>query len=177
MLGARELGGWLLVGAGLMGMATGCELIATADRSRIPGESGGEGGSGGIGGMGGGGEGGDVGECTTPDQCPGTPTDSNLVTCDDNTCGEAFASAGTTCDENGGNVCDDAGVCVECLATTDCDTNEICDVPSNTCLPEQCFDGIENGTESAIDCGGDDCLPCDNGADLRRLRGLHEPLL
>ncbi len=162
MASVRELGGWLLIGAALLSTAAGCELIATADRSRIPGPSGGTGGVGGEP-TGGGGEGGDPGECTSPDDCPGTASDCLVITCEDRTCDQVVVAAGASCDDDGGNVCDGAGECVECLNTEDCDANEVCDVPSNTCFPEQCFDGVENGSESDVDCGGPDCPGCENG--------------
>ncbi len=36
------------------------------------------------------------------------------------------AQAGTTCNENGGSVCDEAGSCVSCLSDTDCPTGGAC---------------------------------------------------
>lgn len=39
---------------------------------------------------------------------------------------------------------------------------------SNFCFgstPPSCTDGIQNGQETGVDCGGPDCVPCDNGGD------------
>jgi hypothetical protein len=40
-----------------------------------------------------------------------------------------------------------------CLANDDCD-NVLCDVPTATCAKPSASDGLKNGTESDVDCGG-----------------------
>lgn len=50
-------------------------------------------------------------------------------------------SAGTACMTNGGSVCDSEGLCVE----------------------PTCLDGLLDGQETDIDCGGPECGPCANG--------------
>ncbi|MDI1451820.1 hypothetical protein QHF85_47695, partial [Polyangium sp. 6x1] len=63
-------------------------------------------------------------------------------------------------------VCNDAGMCVECVADGDCNgVNAAC--VNNACIA--CDDGAMNGTETGVDCGGtcpDKCLAAacaDNG--------------
>jgi hypothetical protein len=62
----------------------------------------------------------------------------------------------------GAGVCDSAGQCVECLTSADCvtahPTDPICDLAQHTCV--SCSDGIENGQETGVDCGGPDCGAC-----------------
>jgi hypothetical protein len=44
-----------------------------------------------------------------------------------------------------------------CIAGTDCASN-VC--KNDTCEPSLCSDGVKNGAETGIDCGGGTCLPC-----------------
>ncbi|MEM6786837.1 MAG: hypothetical protein AAF715_04905 [Myxococcota bacterium] len=113
-------------------------------------------------GMGGGGP-----ECTSPVQCPGMDFDCDIRVCNDMMCGREDRPQGLPCDDNGGAVCDGLGSCVECNVDADCATitNGVCDLTTNTCLPASCTDGITNGMETDLDCGGTVCNPCINGDD------------
>ena len=55
------------------------------------------------------------------------------------------------------------GVCYPyCDDEADCDDPEaMCD--EQACVVPTCDDGIQNGEETGIDCGGPDCDPCDAG--------------
>ncbi len=96
-----------------------------------------------------------VGDCLE-NQCDGNgssaaalkstdvPVDNNQCTNDICTAGvpsNPAAAQGTACNQNGGEVCDGAGMCVG---------------PS-------CTDGVKNGTETGIDCGGSCATKCANG--------------
>ena len=61
------------------------------------------------------------------------------------------AAAATMC-PNG--TCDGAGACVNCTKNSDCKTgtNPTCDMALHMCV--SCSDGIKNGPETAVDCGG-----------------------
>lgn len=59
--------------------------------------------------------------------------------CADGQCGIQFSQPGTVCEQGG--VCDDSGTCI---------------------LP-LCDDGVRNGQETDIDCGGPDCDACELG--------------
>lgn len=72
----------------------------------------------------------------------------------------APAEAGTSCDDDGGKLCDGAGNCVECITGADCPAG-ICQ--GNLCVPASCADGAKNGTETDTDCGGAECGPCPDG--------------
>lgn len=65
--------------------------------------------------------------------------------------------AGTQCDTGSGTLCDGMGQCVECLQPDDC-TSKVCQL--NACIPATCADGVANGAETDIDCGGIECNPC-----------------
>ncbi|MBK8253578.1 MAG: hypothetical protein IPK82_13035 [Polyangiaceae bacterium] len=98
-----------------------------------------------------------------------TPNDNNDCTADSCSNGSPQSSPeamGTQC---AGGVCNDAGVCVECLSDADCPANEpTCDVGANNCVPATCTDGDKNGTETDVDCGGGVCSPCDVGDDCQQ---------
>jgi hypothetical protein len=61
---------------------------------------------------------------------------------------------------NGGQVCDSSGTCVECLSGTDCES-QVCS--GGSCQPPTCNDGVHNGDETDVDCGGATCPGCGVG--------------
>ena len=66
--------------------------------------------------------------------------------------------AGSACSSNGGTRCDGAGRCVVCLGDSDCGGKGIC--KAGACLVGgACSDGVFNGDETDVDCGGS-CSPC-----------------
>jgi hypothetical protein len=67
--------------------------------------------------------------------------------------------AGAPC---GKGLCDGVGACVGCLANTDCDGAQICG-EAHACAPTSCADGVQNGAESDVDCGGGACARCSDG--------------
>jgi hypothetical protein len=91
---------------------------------------------------------------------------------DDNECTEDKCVGGicqnppktkeTACGEGSASVCDGAGKCVECVSSSDCAANHpmkpICDLEDHKCV--SCSDGIKNGKETDVDCGGPDCGAC-----------------
>ncbi len=153
------------VAAGLLAVGiTGCELIATVDRSLIQDAVGGSGGLGGSGGGTGGSTGGAGGSTCVPEQCEGVDEDCRVRACDENDeCVFENVALGSTCTGTGDEtVCDGDGNCVECNVTADCDGDDLCD--QNLCVPAGCVDGELGGDETDIDCGGS-CPPCVNGDD------------
>jgi hypothetical protein len=97
--------------------------------------------------------------CGMPGECPAPPECAER-TCDAGCCGTKPAALGTTC-TTGGKVCGDpagakAGVCVECNGAAECGS-KVC--TGNVCQPPSCTDGVKNGSEIAVDCGGG-CGPC-----------------
>lgn len=87
------------------------------------------------------------------------PVDGNP--CTDDVCMSGVASnpptmSGRSCGTTG-MLCDGAGACVECLRGSDCSTG-VC--TAGRCQAASCSDGVRNGTETGIDCGGGMCPLC-----------------
>lgn len=93
---------------------------------------------------------------------------------------------GTACNTNGGEQCNDAGLCVGCLTDDECSEPDTCIDGFCNCIPatscelscgEQsdtcggtldCDNDATDGTESDVDCGGDTATcerRCDDGLD------------
>jgi hypothetical protein len=67
----------------------------------------------------------------------------------------------------GGPVCPACVVGKHCLMDTDCATPAVCDVPDasvvGVCELPTCHDGMKDGQETGIDCGGPTCPACPAG--------------
>lgn len=82
------------------------------------------------------------GGCADPvEDCPATGTLCKTAVCSMGECATSNAAQGSDCDDAGGSVCNSAGVCV----------------------PPTCTDGIQNGAETGVDCGGGTCPGCADG--------------
>ena len=96
------------------------------------------------------------------------PTDvfDDLNDCTDDTCAAGAPvndpkPIGASCASMGGAYCDGAKACVECILPGDCATG-VCSA-NHTCAPAECGDGVSNGQETDIDCGGPVCGKCPTG--------------
>ncbi len=79
-----------------------------------------------------------VPECMQASDCPPTGTACATPVCEPGgTCGTSNAALGTPCSDNGGVTCDGNGVCTQA----------------------HCSDGMKDGDESDVDCGGS-CSAC-----------------
>ena len=74
---------------------------------------------------------------------------------------------GTPCIEDGGKSCDGAGHCVACTASKDCGSLRYCNEEMHECF--SCYNGIKEGDESDIDCGGHYCPRCKQGKTCKVL--------
>ena len=63
-----------------------------------------------------------------------------------------------------------------CTRGEDCDSG-VCDAKTKRCTTAQCDDGIKNGDETDVDCGGSCPNGCDNGQGCRARQRLHERYL
>lgn len=79
----------------------------------------------------------------------------------DGTPGHMSAVQGATCAQNGGQVCNGMGACVQCNFNANCSGGGFC--VNGVCVPPECTDQTKNGNETDIDCGGSQCSPCGTG--------------
>lgn len=70
------------------------------------------------------------------------------------------AMAGTPCAMET-KVCDGQGECVECVVDTHCMIDRVCSM--SHCVSKTCVNGMKDGQESDIDCGGTECQACTTG--------------
>lgn len=90
-----------------------------------------------------------------PDGCGGTLNCNNAKQDGKETdvdCGGALVSCVFRC-----------GLGKKCVSATDC-TSVFCG-PDKKCHPASCNNGLKNGTETDVDCGGGTCQKCANGKD------------
>lgn len=115
---------------------------------------------------GGGGTGGDEpeggsGPTCDPAECNGTVEPCGTQSCEDDVCTLSDVPEGTACVGESG-VCNLLGECVECVANGDCPNNgDTCS--KGECVPASCSNGIIDGGETDLNCGGPNCGPCDPG--------------
>ena len=99
--------------------------------------------------------------CLSSSNCPPTGTSCVSATCSSTgACGTQNEPDHSTCSDSGGKVCL-AGACVACITTADCSTGNDC-TTKNVCVG-QCSDGVQDGNETDVDCGGGSCPPCVTG--------------
>jgi hypothetical protein len=124
-----------------------------------------------------------------PLYCTRLRSECAIPSCTAGCCATQDATAGTTCTDNGGAVCDGTGKCVSCLKPTDCPapttvcktntcaadtcgTNNVtagapcaegsgvvCD-GHGACVAVHCTDGVKDADETDTDCGGASCGKC-----------------
>lgn len=135
---------WTLISLGTAFFGVGCGIIASVDRTLIPSDEP-TGGAGGVGGAG----------CTVPQDCPASTEVCTARTCIDAVCGFAPAEEGAVCPDG---VCTVEGTCVECIEQAQCGDDEACE--NNVCVPLQCANGVQDGAETDVDCGGAECTGC-----------------
>lgn len=77
-------------------------------------------------------------------------------------------SANETDVDCGGGICvKRCGLSSTCISDSDC-LSTVCSPRVHRCLPQECADGHLSGNETAIDCGGPQCDPCDDGEDCEQ---------
>jgi hypothetical protein len=91
----------------------------------------------------------DTKECTVDGCNGGMPTNTPMA-------------EGTACTQ-GGAVCNAAGDCVECIGPAQCQAMEVCQ--AGMCVPDTCLNGVVDGEETDLNCGGTQCAPCGNLLD------------
>jgi hypothetical protein len=136
--------------SGLCGYALGCLPATCGDGTQDDGETGVDCG----------------GPCLA---CASSGCESN-TDCASGLCGYALgclpASCGDGTQDDGETGVDCGGTCLACVASS-CESNTDCasglcgGVPTaTTCIPATCNDGVQDGDESGVDCGGSCVLAC-----------------
>ena len=93
--------------------------------------------------------------CTQDAQCA-NPGACKAASCEMQQCISSNDASGTTCGVGGGKVCDGNGTCVGCVSSSDCANGKVCIAGDCT---NGCDDGVKDGTETDVDCGGA-CAKC-----------------
>jgi hypothetical protein len=100
--------------------------------------------------------------CDDDADCASGVCDEPNMVCLPPACDDGVVNGDETDVDCGGSCpadCDDGE---DCLADDDC-TSQICDPGSNTCASRSCNDGVQNGDETDVDCGGTCPTACDDG--------------
>ncbi len=98
------------------------------------------------------------GMCMAGSDCVSGVCDG-MGTCAGPTCNDGVHNGNETDVDCGGPVCGACGVGQGCVVGSDCDSNT-CNVGLGVCLSAECTDGIFNGQETDVDCGGPVCAAC-----------------
>ena len=94
--------------------------------------------------------------------CEAYVCDLAMGTCADPTCDDGAPNGKETDVDCGGPDCAPCPVGGGCLELADC-ASLLCEVDAGECIAEHCTDGMQNESETDVDCGGTDCAPCDDG--------------
>jgi hypothetical protein len=89
-------------------------------------------------------------------------SDSADETAEPPDCGNGFQDGDETDVDCGGSCTEDCGNGQGCEGDDDCQSND-CGAGMTCEDPTSCEDGIVNGDETDVDCGGGSCPPCDDG--------------
>jgi formylglycine-generating enzyme required for sulfatase activity len=74
-------------------------------------------------------------------------------------CSDNMANGKETGTDCGGPVCGPCPPAQGCKVNADC-MSKVCDPAAHKCLAESCMDGVINGKETDVDCGGGFCPGC-----------------
>lgn len=107
-------------------------------------------------------------ECTKPSHCMSMVCQANK--CVDGSCADGVQNGTETDKDCGGGGCQKCVDGLGCMNASDC-ISQVCDTANTKkCQSPSCTDGVRNGLEVGVDCGGP-CpacgfgMPCVSGAD------------
>lgn len=86
----------------------------------------------------------------------------NGQVCQAPSCVDNVKNGNETDNDCGGGTCRTCNAGQHCLASSDCSTG-LCNPSSQLCELSPCADGVKNGNETDIDCGGGTCPACTPG--------------
>ncbi len=99
--------------------------------------------------------------CVGNDDCRSGMCNAGTCEPEPGTCTDAMQNQDETDVDCGGAACPACGVGQRCGAGSDCSTG-FCDGGRCAPMSASCSDGVQNGTETDVDCGGS-CGPCMDG--------------
>ena len=100
-------------------------------------------------------------DCVHPQMLVGVPGFCHAVTntCAATSCTDGLLDGDETGVDCGGSCAAKCALGLGCLAGADC-ASTFCNATTRVCVASQCLDGVTNGTETDVDCGGS----CGDGA-------------
>ncbi|MEZ4336448.1 MAG: fibrinogen-like YCDxxxxGGGW domain-containing protein [Sandaracinaceae bacterium] len=104
----------------------------------------------------------DGGGCADGTDCTSGVCDPTSMTCHGASCSDGVMNGSETGTDCGGGSCPGCPDGGPCGADIDCDSGR-CDTATGTCEMATCSDGVMNGAETDVDCGGGTCYPCSPG--------------
>jgi hypothetical protein len=99
--------------------------------------------------------------CATAADCVSGVCDTAAKTCLAPSCADVVKNGTETDVDCGGSCPSKCAAGKGCATATDC-VSGVCDPATKLCAAPSCSDGLKNGTESDVDCGGP-CAGCANG--------------
>ena len=100
--------------------------------------------------------------CLTNQDCTSMLCNSFTSLCVGTKCDDGLRDGTETDVDCGGGACDPCAEGKGCKANMDCAT-DICNASTGTCSSSLCADGVKDGQESDVDCGGPVCGHCLGG--------------
>lgn len=98
--------------------------------------------------------------CNVPADCQSKDCVGNACLPATNT--DGIQNEGETAIDCGGPNAPPCADGLGCAIGSDC-IDKVCDAVKKTCTAASCSDGVQNGAETAIDCGGGTCAACADG--------------
>jgi len=99
------------------------------------------------------------GGCAAPTDCASGICNAATMKCVATICDDGIMDGSETDVDCGGSTCNKCLGGKSCLANTDC-ISGFCNSTTNKCVASQCEDGLKDGAETDIDCGGGTCMKC-----------------
>jgi plastocyanin len=100
--------------------------------------------------------------CVIDDDCSSGFCDPTNDLCAEPSCMDNFWNGAETDVDCGGPTCPACPDGDACAQDNDC-TSGFCNLATLVCAQPSCSDGVSNGDETGVDCGGPTCGDCSNG--------------
>jgi hypothetical protein len=104
-----------------------------------------------------------------PSACAGSedPSACVIAPCTDGSCAQPSCEDGVrnrdeTGPDCGGTLCGACAAGITCRSSSDCEAGAFCSPATQACAAQSCDNGLRDGTESGVDCGGG-CPGCEPG--------------